>query len=72
MMSRALFVLAPILSVGLTPLRADGPAKTQSSRSVGSVYGKTVTMADIGLTAPIDSAVRFNATDTAEWELMGG
>ena len=71
MMRRIIYVLALILSVCLAPLHADGPAKTKSSRTVGSVYGKAVTLADIGLTVPIDPTVRFDATDTAKWELIG-
>jgi hypothetical protein len=52
-------------------LSADEPPTIQPSRTVGSVYGKTVTAADIGLTAPIDAAVRFDSRNAAQWEAMG-
>jgi len=54
------------------PLRAESPATTQSSSTVvGSIYGKTVTAADVGLTVPIDPTVQFDSRETATWELMG-
>lgn len=46
-------------------------AKDQPSHTVGSVYGKAVTAADIGLTMPIDPADQFDARDEAKWNLMG-
>jgi hypothetical protein len=55
----------------LTNIHAEEPASTPSNRKVGSVYGKTVTASDIGLTAPVDTAVRFDARDKARWELQG-
>ncbi len=47
------------------------PAKVQTSRKVGSVYGKAVTEADIGLTKPIDPNLVFDASDEARWTQMG-
>jgi len=47
----------------------ESPA-VQPRRVVGSVYGKVVTAADVGLTAPIDPAVQFDSRDQARWELM--
>ncbi len=52
-------------------LPAEEPSPTPSSRTVGSVLGKPVTAADLGLTAPIDPTVKFDARDTARWRLMG-
>jgi hypothetical protein len=71
MMIRAIFAFALTMSVSPVSLRADEPAKTDPSRVVGSVYGKPITSADIGLTAPIDPAVRFDSTNRDQWELMG-
>ena len=68
---RALMLLAPTLFTFLALPSADEPLKSPPSRTVGSVYGKAVTAADIGLTAPIDPAVQFDSRDTARWELMG-
>jgi hypothetical protein len=39
-------------------------------QNVGSVYGKAITAADIGLSAPVDPAIQFDSGDTARWELM--
>jgi hypothetical protein len=64
LLASALFNLLALSSV-------DEPPKVPPSRTVGSVYGKAVTAGDIGLTAPIDSAVPFDARDSARWELMG-
>ena len=51
---------------------ADAPAPaTQASRTVGTVYGKPVTAADIGLAGPIDRPVEFDARDRKRWDLMG-
>jgi hypothetical protein len=55
----------------VTCIRAEEPPTTQSSRKVGSVYGKAVTAADIGLTEPVDTAVRFDSRDKQLWELRG-
>jgi hypothetical protein len=64
---RAWMLLAvPALFTSLALLSAEMPP----GRAVGSVYGKTVTAADIGLNAPLDPAVQFDARDTARWELM--
>ena len=68
---RALMLLVPMLCSFLGLLRAGEPTKTLPGRTVGSVYGKAVTAADVGLTAPIDPGVRFDARDTARWKLMG-
>jgi hypothetical protein len=43
----------------------------ESSRVVGSVYGKPVTAADIELTTAIDRDVKFDARDGEKWDLMG-
>ncbi|QDU42119.1 hypothetical protein Mal52_05740 [Symmachiella dynata] len=68
---RALLVLALAVYSPLELLSADEPPKVPPSPTVGSVYGKAVTAADIGLTAPIDPTVQFDARDTARWKLMG-
>ena len=52
-------------------LSADEPPTIQPSRTVGSVYGKTVTAADIGLTAPIDPAVRFDSRNAGNGKRWG-
>ena len=64
-------LFAVLLYAFATVLRADEPPQAPDNRAVGTVYGKTVTAADIGLTAPIDVAVKFDSRDTAQWELMG-
>lgn len=61
----------PIICVFLAPLSAAEPPDAPGSCNVGSVYGKTITAADIGLAAPIDTTLRFDARDEARWELMG-
>jgi hypothetical protein len=63
-------VLIPAAALPGTTLRADeNPNKTES-RVIGSVFGKAVTAADIGLTEPIDTSVVFDARDSARWKLM--
>jgi hypothetical protein len=37
---------------------------------VGSIYGKSITAADIGFDIPIDPALQFNGGDRERWELM--
>jgi hypothetical protein len=71
MMIRAIFAFALTMSFNPVSLRADELAKTEPSRVVGSVYGKLVTSADIGLAGPIDPAIRFDATNSEKWVLMG-
>jgi hypothetical protein len=58
-----------VLALTLTSIRAAEPPPTQPNRKVGSVYGKAVTAADIGLTAPVDTSVRFDSRDKQLWEL---
>ncbi|MEX2317505.1 MAG: hypothetical protein WD669_10170 [Pirellulales bacterium] len=53
------------------PVKAQALAAAPAGRTVGSVLGKAVTAAGIGLTGPIDTSVKFNATDKARWELLG-
>ena len=53
------------------PLSAKEPLAIPAVRTVGSIYGKAVTTTDIGLTAPIDVAVKFDVRDRERWELMG-
>jgi hypothetical protein len=62
-----------ILLASPNPAQANAPpaAAIPPDRAVGIIYGKTVTAADIGLTAPIDRAVKFDARDDARWDLMG-
>jgi hypothetical protein len=67
---RAWMLLAPTLFGSLTLLSAEGLPKTPPTWTVGSVYGKTVTAADIGLDAPINPAIQLDARDIARWELM--
>ncbi len=64
-----LFALA--LPACLAPLRAEEPPTSELSRAVGSVYGKTITAADIGLTAPIDTTLKFDSRHAELWGLMG-
>jgi hypothetical protein len=47
------------------------PPTTETDRTVGSVYGKSITADEIGLSAPIDTQVQFDARDTERWTLMG-
>ena len=68
---RAWMLLAPTLFSSLAMLSAEESPKTPPGWTVGSVYGKAVTAADIGLSAPIDPAIEFEGRDTARWELMG-
>lgn len=53
-------------------LLADPPAKVEPGLQVGSVYGKQITAADIGLTQPIDPEVQFDAREEEKWKLAGG
>jgi len=66
-----LVLLALSMSTCLAPLSAQAPPTIQQSQIVGSVYGKTITAADIGLTDPIDPTIEFDARDTDRWKLMG-
>lgn len=66
-----LVLLALTLSVYIAPLSAEESPIIQPSRAVGSVNGNAITAADIGLTAPIDTSLKFDARDTQQWELMG-
>jgi hypothetical protein len=68
---RALMVLAPTLFASLALFGAEEPPNAPPSRIVGSIFGKPVTAADIGLTTPINPAVRFDSRDADRWELMG-
>jgi hypothetical protein len=67
---RAWQILAPTLFSSLALLGAEESPQTPLSQTVGSVYGKAVTAADIGLSAPIDPAIQLDTRDTAQWELM--
>ncbi|HEX3601883.1 MAG TPA: hypothetical protein VHU84_17150 [Lacipirellulaceae bacterium] len=63
------------LTIAILSLRADGSAAMDTpgldaNRVVGSVYGKSITATDIGLTGPIDTTVQYNATDKARWDLQ--
>jgi hypothetical protein len=60
-----------VLGLIVARIRAEEPPSTPPDRKVGSVYGKSVTAADIGLTAPVDTAVRFDSRDKQLWELRG-
>lgn len=44
--------------------------KIEGTRVVGSVYGKEITAAEIELTEPIDTEVKFDARDMDRWNLM--
>lgn len=68
----------PMVAFSLTALAAchavfgaEDPPATETSRIVGSVYGKVITADDVGLTAPIDTQIKFDARDTERWTLMG-
>lgn len=65
----SIFLMAALFAF-ISPVRAAEPANEAPSRTVGRVFGKIVTAADIGLTAPIDSKVKFDARDDARWSLM--
>lgn len=67
---QTLVLVAIVLSIYLAPLRADEPPTSRLSRTVGSVYGKSLTAADIGLTTPIDVTINFDSRDTELWQLM--
>lgn len=49
---------------------AEEPKSVPADRVIGRVYDKPVTAGDVGLTAPIDVGVKFDATDQARWEQM--
>jgi hypothetical protein len=49
---------------------ADEPKAIPADRVIGRVYGKAVTAGDVGLVAPIDVGVTFDASDRARWERM--
>ena len=53
------------------PKAADKPAKVNPSDVVGSVFGKPVTAAGVGLKKPIDKTLHFDSRNNAQWELMG-
>jgi hypothetical protein len=67
----ALILLALTMSARLEPLFAEDSLAIQPGDTVGSIYGKPVTAADIGLTAPIDTALEFDSLDSQQWQLMG-
>ena len=67
----ALVLFALTMSARLVPLFAEESLTIQPDRVVGSMYGKPITAADIGLTAPIDTAFEFDARDSQQWQLMG-
>ena len=80
MQRRLLVLLALSVSLSLATLHAEEATPTSAApqtpspsatRIVGSVYGKAVTAADVKLTKTIDPAVKFDARDQAQWELMG-
>lgn len=50
-------------------IRADEKPGDSPEVVVGSVYGQEITAKDIGLTAPIDPTLKFDARDLA-WNLM--
>lgn len=60
-----------ILPACLAALHAEETPTPPSNQAVGSVYGKTVTAANIGMTGPIDPTVKFDSRDTERWKLMG-
>jgi hypothetical protein len=62
--------LAPILFSSSALLSAEENSNKPPSWTVGSVYGKAITAADIGLSAPIDPAMQLDTSDMAQWELM--
>jgi hypothetical protein len=64
-------LLAAVLFSPLMLLNAEEHPNAEPTRIVGTVYGTAVTAADIGLSAPIDPAIPFDASDTARWELRG-
>jgi hypothetical protein len=64
-------IIPSTLTLFAVPLRAGAQATTQPGGVVGSVCGKVINSRDIGLTAPIDLAVQFDARDSEKWQLMG-
>ena len=70
MRMRAWMLVAPALFGSLAVLGAEKSQETPPTWTVGSVYGKVITAADIGLSEPIDPAIQFDARDTARWKLM--
>jgi cell division septum initiation protein DivIVA len=70
MKRRLTFVASVVPALIVASIRAEEPPSTPSNRKVGSVYGKAVTAAEIGLTATIDAAVQFDARDAARWQQM--
>lgn len=69
-MRTLLFSLATWFLCSLAALGADEPQKP-ASRTIGSVYGKAVTAADVELTGPIDTTIKFDSRDRALWDQMG-
>ena len=60
------------LADGPLPVATNEKSHNSNSRPepnaiIGSVYGKTITAADVGLTEPIDVNIHFNAGDKPRW-----
>jgi hypothetical protein len=70
MASRVCWIVVGLLSVATATAAAE-PERIPADRVIGSVYGKSITAGDVGLTAPIDVAKKFDARDDALWEQMG-
>lgn len=70
MKTRVAIFSALMLLACLGLLHAEEPSAIPPDQVVGSVYGKAITAGDVGLTAPIDALVQFDARDTARWQLM--
>ena len=71
-MTAAFLILSgAALSAAPAPLPADGPPALPPETVVGTVFGKPVTAADVGLTKRIRPTVEFDSRDRKLWEQMG-
>jgi hypothetical protein len=70
MPGRILSAVFIALAISAVTASAAEPNAVPADRVIGRVYGKPVTAGDVGLMAPIDVDVKFDATDQARWELM--
>jgi hypothetical protein len=50
---------------------AEQSAVIRPEQVVGEVYGKPITAGEIGLTAPVDTELEFDARNSQQWQAMG-
>lgn len=71
MLVRRLLFLLLLCLASFARSSAAEPVQFDRSQIVGSVYGKAITAGDVGLSAPIDTTLKFDARDRALWDQMG-